>query len=84
MAHEANRLCVPHAFRTGVLVAACLHLIAAVPNSAFLEFSVTESALRRELLAEPFEVVKGRVAIPTKPGLGIEINPETVQKYSRQ
>jgi L-alanine-DL-glutamate epimerase-like enolase superfamily enzyme len=81
MAHEANRLCVPHAFRTGVLVAACLHLIAAIPNSAFLEFSVTDSALRRELLAEPFKAVKGRVAVPTKPGLGIEINPETVKKY---
>jgi len=82
MAHEANRLCVPHAFRTGVLVAASLHLIAAIPNSAFLEFSVTESALRRELLTEPFKVMKGRVAVPTKPGLGIEINPETVEKYS--
>ncbi len=81
MAHEANRLCVPHAFRTGVLVAACLHLIAAIPNSAFLEFSVTESALRRELLAQPFKVVKGRVAIPTQPGLGIEINPDTVKAY---
>jgi len=63
-------------------VAACLHLIAAIPNSAFLEFSVTESALRRELLTEPLKVVNGRVAVPTKPGLGIEINPETVQKYS--
>jgi L-alanine-DL-glutamate epimerase-like enolase superfamily enzyme len=82
MAHEANRLCVPHAFRTGVLVAACLHLIAAIPNSAFLEFSVTDSALRRELLTTPFQVVKGRVAVPTKPGLGIEINPETVKTYS--
>ena len=82
MAREANRLCVPHAFRTGVLVAACLHLIAAIPNSAFLEFSVTDSALRRELLAEPFKVVNGRVAVPTKPGLGIEINPETVSKYA--
>jgi L-alanine-DL-glutamate epimerase-like enolase superfamily enzyme len=81
MAHEANRLCVPHAFRTGVLVAACLHLIAAIPNSAFLEFSVTDSALRRELLLEPFKVVNGRVAVPTKPGLGIEINPQTVKKY---
>jgi L-alanine-DL-glutamate epimerase-like enolase superfamily enzyme len=81
MAHEANRLLVPHAFRTGVLVAACLHLIAAIPNSAFLEFSVTESALRRELLKEPFKVVKGRVAVPTKPGLGIEINHETVKTY---
>jgi len=82
MAHEANRLCVPHAFRTGVLVAACLHLIAAIPNSAFLEFSVTESALRRELLTAPFKVVKGRVAVPTQPGLGIQINPETVKAYS--
>lgn len=82
MAHEANRVCVPHAFRTGVLVAACLHLIAAIPNSAFLEFSVTESTLRRELLTEPFQVVHGRVAVPTKPGLGVEINPEALQKYA--
>jgi L-rhamnonate dehydratase len=82
MAHEANRVCVPHAFRTGVLVAACLHLIAAIPNSAFLEFSVTESSLRRELLLEPFKVVQGRVAVPTRPGLGVEINPEAVKKYA--
>jgi L-alanine-DL-glutamate epimerase-like enolase superfamily enzyme len=82
MAHEANRVCVPHAFRTGVLVAACLHLIAAIPNSAFLEFSVTDSALRRELLAEPFKVSKGRVSVPMKPGLGVEINSETVEAYS--
>ena len=84
MAHEANRLCVPHAFRTGVLVAASLHLIAAVPNAPFLEFSVTESALRRELLSSPFKVVQGRVAVPTGPGLGIEINLETVRAYSVQ
>jgi L-rhamnonate dehydratase len=82
MAHEANRVCVPHAFRTGVLVAACLHLIAAIPNSAFLEFSVTESSLRRELLLEPFKVVEGRVAVPALPGLGVEINPEAVKKYA--
>jgi L-alanine-DL-glutamate epimerase-like enolase superfamily enzyme len=81
MAHDANRPCVPHAFRTGVLVAACLHLIAAIPNSLFLEFSVTESPLRREILTEPFRVVGGRVAVPQKPGLGIEINEATVKKY---
>jgi L-rhamnonate dehydratase len=81
MAHEANRLLVPHAFRTGVLVAACLQLIAAIPNSAFLEFSVTESPLRRELLLEPFKPVHGRVAVPTGSGLGVEINPEALKKY---
>lgn len=84
MAHEMNRILVPHAFRTGVLVAACLHLIAAIPNSAFLEFSVTDSALRRELLLEPFKVMNGYVAVPTKPGLGIEINPDTLRAYSVQ
>jgi D-galactarolactone cycloisomerase len=57
-------------------------LIAAIPNSAFLEFSVTESSLRRELLLEPFKVVQGRVAVPTLPGLGVEINPEAVNKYA--
>jgi L-alanine-DL-glutamate epimerase-like enolase superfamily enzyme len=82
LAQEVNRLCVPHAFRTGVLVAACLHLIAAIPNSAFLEFSVTDSALRRELLVEPFKVVHGQVAVPTKPGLGIEINADTLKAYA--
>lgn len=82
MAHEANRLCVPHAFRTGVLVAASLHLIAAVPNAPFLEFSVTESRLRKELLVAPFKVNQGRVAVPTGPGLGIEINPEAIKAYS--
>lgn len=34
MAHEANRLCVPHAFRTGVLVAASLHLYCGDPKLA--------------------------------------------------
>src|SRR5439155_21114272 len=74
MARDANRLCVPHAARTGVLVAACLHLIAAIPNSAFLEFAVTDSALRREHLVQPVKVVKGRRELPPKPGLGIELN----------
>jgi L-rhamnonate dehydratase len=81
MAHEANRPCVPHAFRTGVLVAACLQLIAAIPNSLLLEYSVTDSALRQELLADPFKVVNGRVQVPGGAGLGIEINQDTVKKY---
>ena len=81
MAHEANRPCVPHAFRTGVLVAACLQLIAAIPNSLLLEYSVTDSALRRELLADPFKVVNGQVQVPGGAGLGIEINQDTVKKY---
>ena len=81
LAADHNILCVPHAFKTGVLVAASIHLIAAIPHAPFLEFSVTESGIRKELLAEPFMQKDGFVDVPQKPGLGIEINPDVIKKY---
>ncbi|MEO5891804.1 MAG: mandelate racemase/muconate lactonizing enzyme family protein [Ferruginibacter sp.] len=81
MAADANILCVPHAFKTGILVAASIQLIAAIPHAPFLEFSITQSAIRRELLAEPFVQKDGWVDVPQKPGLGIELNPDIIKKY---
>jgi L-alanine-DL-glutamate epimerase-like enolase superfamily enzyme len=81
MAADANILCVPHAFKTGVLVAASIHLIASMPHNPFLEFSITESAIRKELLLKPFVQRDGYVDVPEIPGLGIEINPDVVKKY---
>ena len=81
MAADANILCVPHAFKTGVLVAASIHLIAAIPHAPFLEFSVTESAIRKELLVNPFKQKDGFVEVPQGPGLGIELNTGIIKKY---
>ncbi|MEP7257767.1 MAG: mandelate racemase/muconate lactonizing enzyme family protein [Flavitalea sp.] len=81
IAADNNILCVPHAFKTGVLVAASIQLIAAIPHAPFLEFSVTESAIRKELLAKPFVQKDGYVQVPQEPGLGIELNPEVIRKY---
>ncbi len=81
MAGDANLLCVPHAFKTGVLVAASIHLCAAIPHAPFLEFSVTQSAIRKELLTKPFAQKNGFVDVPQLPGLGIELNPEVIKKY---
>lgn len=81
LAADENILCVPHAFKTGVLVAASIQFIAAVPHAPFLEFSVTESAIRKELLAQPFVQEDGYIEVPQKPGLGIELNPEVIRKY---
>jgi L-alanine-DL-glutamate epimerase-like enolase superfamily enzyme len=72
---------VPHAFKTGILVAASIHMIAAMPETPFLEFSVTESAIRKELLVKPFIQENGYVDVPQLPGLGIELNPEVIRKY---
>ena len=81
MAADQNILCVPHAFKTGVLVAASIQLIAAIPHAPFLEFSVTESAIRKELLVNPFKQKDGFVEVPQTPGLGIELNPDIIRKY---
>jgi len=81
MAEDNNILLVPHAFKTGILVAASIHFIAASQHLPFLEFSVTESAIRKELLLNPFKQKNGFIDVPTGPGLGIELNPEVIRKY---
>lgn len=81
MAADQNILCVPHAFKTGVLVAASLQFIASIPHAPFLEFSITESAIRKELLVNPFVQKDGYVEVPQLPGLGIEFNQEVIKKY---
>jgi L-rhamnonate dehydratase len=81
LAADSNILCVPHAFKTGILVAASIHFIASIPHAPFLEFSVTESPIRKELLARPFVQRDGFIEVPQTPGLGIELNPEVIRKY---
>jgi L-alanine-DL-glutamate epimerase-like enolase superfamily enzyme len=56
-------------------------MIAAMPNVPFLEFSVTGSAIRKELLVEPFVQKDGFIDVPIAPGLGIALNPEVIRKF---
>ncbi len=81
LATDNNIMLIPHAFKTGILVAASIHIIASLPHNPFLEFSVTESAIRKELLATPFILKDGYIDVPKGPGLGIELNPEVISKY---
>src|SRR5262249_9747136 len=71
---------VPHCFSTGVLVAASLHLVAILDRPTWSEFSVADSPLVSGILATPFELVDGRVRVPTGPGLGLELDDELVER----
>jgi D-galactarolactone cycloisomerase len=52
-------------------------------DEAMLEFDVAENPFREELPVKPFVIEKdGRMAVPTGPGLGIEINEEVIEKYA--
>jgi L-alanine-DL-glutamate epimerase-like enolase superfamily enzyme len=70
-----------HSFKTGISVAASLHFLAAIPNAFALEYCVAESPLRWETTVQKFAHVDGFVDVPQAPGLGIDLNPETVEKY---
>lgn len=89
---EAKKICAlaeafetevtPHAFSTGVGLAAALHLLASTPNGEWLEYDTTGYALRDALLAEPIEpTADGTVPLPTAPGLGVELTRKTVAEY---
>ena len=73
---------VPHSWSTGIIKAASLHVIGAMPNATFLEYCVQETALNQLLTVERFPVVDGKVALPQKPGLGVEIDDEVVKRFA--
>ena len=71
---------MPHCFSTGVLVAASLHFAASLDRPTFSEFSVADSPLAGGLLAQPFVLEDGTLAVPTGPGLGIELDEGLVDR----
>ncbi len=84
IAHQADLRgvsMVPHSWSTGIIKAASLQVIGAMPNASFLEYCVQETALNQLLTVERFSVEHGMVALPEKPGLGIEIDDEVVQRF---
>ena len=79
-----NRLMIPHCWKTGIGIAASVHLAAASPNAPFIEFlpsELSESAIRRELVNDELKIENGRIMLPSKPGLGIELNEGAVERY---
>jgi L-alanine-DL-glutamate epimerase-like enolase superfamily enzyme len=55
-----------------------VHLIAAAPNGLTVEYTPSHDVLYRE----PLKVENGSMLVPSKPGLGMELNEDTIQRYS--
>ncbi len=83
----------PHVWGSPVMIAASLHLAATIPPVApahttrpfvqepVMEFDRTPNPLREELVREPFTQHDGYVAVPTGPGLGIELADTALERY---
>jgi L-alanine-DL-glutamate epimerase-like enolase superfamily enzyme len=84
LAAERRRLVVPHGWKTGITVAATAHLAAVTAHLPFFEYlpqQVAESALRRDLVTDELELVDGKLALPQRPGLGIELNDAALERF---
>ncbi|MFO1350851.1 MAG: mandelate racemase/muconate lactonizing enzyme family protein [Gammaproteobacteria bacterium] len=84
MAGERGLTIVPHCWKTGVSISATAHLAFTVPHCAFIEYlpaALCIETLRKELAVDDLNLVNGEIALPTKPGLGFELNWEAVGRY---
>jgi L-rhamnonate dehydratase len=79
LARRRGRRCVLHAWSTGIIKAATLHVLAAMPDAEYFEYCVQETELNQRLVDERFELVDGEVEIPTRPGLGVTLDEEVLQ-----
>lgn len=78
LAEVHKRRCIPHAFKSNILLAACLQFCAATEGADLLEYSMSKSPIRRNLTSTQLPVEDGYVAVPEGPGLGVEIDRETL------
>lgn len=85
MAMDRGKIIVPHCWKTGIGVAATAHVAAAASNCRFIEFlpaPVAFSRLRRELVKEELVIEDGKIALPQRPGLGIDLNEAALEEFA--
>lgn len=87
LAEQRNLTIVPHLWKSSISIAAAVHLAATAPNCAFIEFlpnELCESALRKELVSDELRMVDGVIPLPTRPGLGFELNRDALARFERE
>ena len=90
LAHAHGVQVNPHVWASAVGQAASLQFIASIPvanhslfpSDILLEFDTSSHPFREHLTDAPLRQRGSWVEIPAKPGLGIEINREILEKYS--
>jgi len=84
-AEDRGILVVPHCWKSAIGIAASTHLSATTLSCPYIEFlpkELAESQLRKDLVLEELPVLDGKIHLPEKPGLGIELNEEKLKQYT--
>jgi D-galactarolactone cycloisomerase len=82
MAEEHGVTFIPHGWNTAVGLAADLQLASAFAHTDFVEY-LTGSAYIDEVVTSPWRLdADGMLAIPDRPGLGVELELDAIKRYS--
>ncbi|MFQ5425968.1 MAG: mandelate racemase/muconate lactonizing enzyme family protein [Gaiellales bacterium] len=71
----------PHTFSDALTAVASLHLVAAAPNAAILEYDRTYNEIQERLVTNPPELRDGTIELPTGPGLGVDVDWDFVESH---
>ena len=83
-AEDKGVLVVPHCWKSAIGIAASAHLSATTNVCPYIEFlpsELAESQLRKDLVLNELPVVDGKIYLPQRPGLGIDLNEEKLKQY---
>jgi L-alanine-DL-glutamate epimerase-like enolase superfamily enzyme len=82
MAQDHGVQFIPHGWNTAVGLAADLQLATAFSGTEFVEY-LTGSPFIDEITIGGWQLdAEGMLTIPSKPGLGLELDPDVIAKYS--
>ena len=70
-----------HAWSSAIVTAASLAISFATSSARLIEVKPLRNTMQHELVAEPLDHQAGWFEPPTKPGLGIEVIDEVVERY---
>jgi L-alanine-DL-glutamate epimerase-like enolase superfamily enzyme len=82
LAADRGKVCMPHAWKSGIVKAASLHLNAILPGERMQEYCVAETPINSSLTIQKHPLKDGYVDVPTGPGLGVDLDPELVARYT--
>ncbi len=82
MAQAFGKDCTPHMSGGGLGYLYMMHFVSALPNAlAHHEFKGLNTHVQFECQTSPLSVGDGEIQVPTGPGLGVEIDPDFIQKH---
>ena len=73
-----------HSWSDAIAIMANAHVVASAANGLTVEIDRTQNPFVDQLLVEPLEIEDGILSLSDRPGLGIQLNPEVIDKYALQ